>query len=33
MGVRFHGQTLPGDATPATAGVGPMDFLQAYYET
>lgn len=32
MAIRFHGETLPADATPASAGVGPMDFLQAFYE-
>ncbi|PJE11655.1 toluene-4-monooxygenase system B family protein [Mycobacterium sp.] len=29
--VRFNGQVLPQDATPASAGVGPLDFLEAFY--
>lgn len=29
--VRFNGQVLPQDATPASAGVGPLDYLEAFY--
>lgn len=29
--VRFHGHVLPRDSTPASAGVGPLDYLEAFY--
>lgn len=29
--VRFNGQLLPTDATPASAGVSPLDYLEAFY--
>lgn len=29
--VRFNGHVLPADATPASAGVAPLDFLEAFY--
>lgn len=30
--VRFNGQVLPLDATPESAGVGLLDYLEAFYE-
>jgi toluene monooxygenase system protein B len=30
--VRFHGQVLPTDATPASVGIAPLDFVEAYYQ-
>lgn len=30
--VRFNGQVLPREATPASAGVGLLDYLEAFYE-
>lgn len=29
--VRFNGEVLPVDATPASAGVGLLDYLEAFY--
>lgn len=29
--VRHHGHVLPVDATPASAGVNPLDYLEAFY--
>lgn len=29
--VRWKGQVLPVDATPASAGIGPLDSLEAFY--
>jgi toluene monooxygenase system protein B len=29
--VRHHGHVLPVDATPASAGVSPLDYLEAFY--
>lgn len=29
--VRFNGQVLPVDSTPASAGVGLLDYLEAFY--
>ncbi|WP_067970859.1 toluene-4-monooxygenase system B family protein [Mycolicibacter icosiumassiliensis] len=30
--VRFNGQVLPADATPASVGIAPLDFVEAYYQ-
>lgn len=30
--VRFNGHTLATDATPVSAGIGPMDFVEAFYQ-
>ncbi|MEE6176948.1 toluene-4-monooxygenase system B family protein [Mycobacterium sp. 050134] len=29
--VRFKGRVLSPDATPATAGIAPLDFVEAFY--
>lgn len=29
--VRHHGHVLPADATAESAGVGPLDYLEAFY--
>ena len=30
--VRFKGHLLPVDATPASAGIQPLDFVQGFYQ-
>lgn len=30
--IRFNGNTLAPDATPASVGIEPMDYLQAFYQ-